>query len=262
MFKNSIFKEIKAIITQWPVWYMLGTQDIKLKYRRSSLGPLWITISMAVTIYCMGFLYGHLFKVNLTTYYPYLASGIIGWSFISTLIIEGSNAFIESENYIRNQETTMSLFLMRLVLRNIIIFFHNVLAFIPILFIFHLGITFKSLLLIPGLFIVGINAVFWGTLLAIIGTRYRDFAQIITSIIQVIFFLTPIMWLPNLLPAKFQWLVQYNPFNQFLSLIRAPMLNQMISLNSFLMTIYVSVIGFLLYGLFIQKYKHRIVFWL
>jgi ABC-type polysaccharide/polyol phosphate export permease len=241
---------------------MLGTQDIKLKYRRSSIGPLWITISMAVTIYSMGFLYGHLFKVNLNDYFPYLASGIIGWSFISTMIIEGSNAFIESENYIRNQETAMSLFLTRLVLRNIIVFFHNLLAFIPIIFVFHVGITFKMLLLIPGLLIVGVNCIFWGTLLAIIGTRYRDFAQIIASIIQVVFFLTPIMWLPSLLPARFHWIVQYNPFNQFLNLIRAPMMNQMISLYSLLIAICVSVIGFLLYWLFIEKYKHRIVFWL
>ena len=259
---NNIFKEMRAIVAQWPIWFMLGTQDIKLKYRRSSIGPFWITISMAVTIYSMGFLYGHLFKVDLSAYFPYLASGLIGWSFISTLIIEGSNAFIEAENYIRNQETSMSLFMMRLILRNIIIFIHNLLAFIPILFMFHVGISFKVLLLIPGLCIVGLNAIFWGTLLAIIGTRYRDFAQIITSIIQVIFFLTPIMWLPTSLPPRFEWVTQYNPFNQFLNLIRKPMINQVVDLSNLLIVLCVSIVGFLLYFMFMKKYKHRIVFWL
>jgi ABC-type polysaccharide/polyol phosphate export permease len=259
---NTVVKELKAILAQWPIWFMLGTQDIKLRYRRSSIGPLWITISMAVTIYSMGFLYSHLFKVDLKTYFPYLASGIIAWSFISTLITEGSNIFIDSESYIRNQAIAMSLFMMRLVLRNVIIFFHNLLAFLPILFIFPAGFSWKLLLLIPGLLVIGLNAIFWGTLLAIFGTRYRDFSQIITSIIQVIFFLTPIMWLPNSLPARFQWVTQYNPFNQFLNVIRAPLIDQNITTPTVLMVTSVSILGFLLYALFIKKYKQRIVFWL
>lgn len=241
---------------------MLGNQDIKLKYRRSTIGPFWITISMAVTIFSMGFLYGHLFKVNLDDYFPYLASGVIAWSFISTLILEGSTAFIDSETYIRNQDSFMCIFMMRLLLKNGVIFLHNMLVFIPIMLIFHMPVSFKLLLIIPGLLFIAINALCWGTLVAIIGTRYRDFQPIVTSLIQVIFFLTPIMWMPSLLPEKFQWIVEYNPFNQFLNLIRAPMMNTVIDLQNLLVVLFVSVLGFLLYARFLRKYKHRIVFWL
>jgi ABC-type polysaccharide/polyol phosphate export permease len=244
------------------MWVMLGNQDIKLKYRRSTIGPFWITISMAVTIFSMGFLYGHLFKLNLQDYFPYLASGVIGWSFISTLILEGNNVFIEAESYIRNQDSFMSIFMMRLLLKNSVIFLHNMLVFIPIIFIYHTPISFKILLIIPGLAIIGINAICWGTLIAIIGTRYRDFQQIINSLIQVVFFLTPIMWTPNLLPEKYQWIVLYNPFNQLLNLIREPMMNHVIGLNNLVVVLTTTLIGFLLYACFIKKYKYRIVFWL
>lgn len=233
-----------------------------MRYRRSSIGPLWITISMAVTIYSMGFLYGHLFKVKLENYFPFLAAGIIGWTLISTLILESSNAFIESEPYIRNQESYMSLFITRLVLRNMIIFIHNLIVFIPIVFFFHVTLSLKSLLLIPGLFIISINTVFWGTLLAVIGTRYRDFAQIITSLVQVIFFLTPIMWMPTLLPERLHWVVTYNPFNQFLNLIRDPLLNNMLQPKTVLLVSLTTVLGLALYAHFLGKYKNRIVFWL
>ncbi|PNL60048.1 ABC transporter permease, partial [Legionella anisa] len=91
---NNIYKELKAIFVEWPIWFMLGTQDIKLRYRFSSIGPFWITINMAITVYSMSFLYSHLFKVKLEDYLPYLTSGIICWSFLSNLFIEGSNAFI------------------------------------------------------------------------------------------------------------------------------------------------------------------------
>jgi ABC-type polysaccharide/polyol phosphate export permease len=255
-------EELRAIIKHWPMWFILGTQDIQLRYRRSTLGPFWITISMAVSIYCMGFLYGHLFKMELNHYFPYLASGIISWAYISTLILEGSNVFIESEGYIKNQESYMSIFVMRMVLRNSIIFVHNLIVFIPILFVCHVGLSFKLLLILPGLFIIWINVMTWGTVIAILGTRYRDFAQIVVSLVQIIFFLTPIMWMPSLLPDRYQWLVTINPFYQFLGLIRAPLLNTTLNVESILMIAGVSILGFILYGVFLQRYKSRIVFWI
>ena len=109
---------------------------------------------------------------------------------------------------------------------------------------------------------IALNVVSWGTVIAILGTRYRDFAQIISSLVQVIFFLTPVMWMPNLLPAQYQWVVVYNPFNQFLNLIRAPLLNKAMDGQAFLMILGISLVGFLLYAYFLRQYKNRIVFWL
>lgn len=255
-------EELKAVFRHWPMWVMLGTQDIKLKYRRSSLGPFWITLSMAVTITSMGYLYAHLFHMNLGNYFPYLASGLIGWLFISTLLQEGNNAFVESENYIKNQDSYMSLFLMRVILRNGIIFAHNMLVFIPIMFVFCTGIGLKTLWLIPGLLIIALNALLWGIVLATLNTRYRDFSQIITSLIQIIFFITPVMWMPTLLPDSLQWIVIYNPANQFLNLIRAPLLNSMVEMHTLLQVALVSVMGFLLCAHCLKQYKQRIVFWL
>ena len=262
MIKNSIHEEFKAIFIDWPIWFMLGTQDIKLRYRCSAIGPFWITINLAVTVCSMSFLYGHLFKVNIGEYFPYLTTGIIGWAFISSLILEGSNAFIEAESYIRNHDVFVSMFIMRLFLRNLIIFAHNLLVFIPIMFFYDIGISFKILLIIPGLFILGINAIMWGTLLSFITTRYRDVGQILNSLMQIVFFLTPIMWMPYLLPEKYQWLVIYNPFNSFLNLIRVPLMNTVISPQNLVMVFGVSIFGLILYSYCLMKYKYRLVFWL
>lgn len=261
-FFNKIYDELTAIYTYRRAWLILANQDITLKYRRSSLGPLWITLSMMISIYSMAFLYAKLFKTAIAIYLPFLASGLIGWAFLSTLILESSNAFIDSERYIKNQENFMSIFMMRLIVRNIIIFFHNLLAFVPIIFICHVPIGYHTLFLLPGLLIVTLNILFWGSLFATFGTRYRDFSQILASIIQVVFFLTPIMWRPESLSLSHQWIFLYNPFNQFLNLLRAPLLNESISYYTCLVVSIFSIIGFLLYALFMGKYKSRIVFWL
>lgn len=241
---------------------MLGTQDIKLRYRCSSIGPFWLTINMAVTICCMSFLYGHLFRINTVEYLPYLTASIIGWTFISTLLIEGSNVFIEAENYIKNQDLFTSLFMMRLFLRNLIILAHNLIVFIPVLLLCHIGVGLNTLLLIPALFIIGVNAIIWGTLLSMMATRYRDFNQIINSLIQIAFFLTPIIWTPDLLPEQYQWITVFNPFNQFLNLIREPLLNNTFNAQTLAVVAVSSALGFGLYSYFLNQYKNRIVFWL
>lgn len=260
---NSIFhEELKSLRTHWQMWFLLGSQDIKLRYRRSTIGPFWLTISTAVTIYSMGFLYAYLFRVNIHAYFPYLASGIISWTFISTLLQESSSVLVESVTYIKNQSCFMSIFIMRLILRNCIVFFHNLIVIIPIVLYFKVELNWHNLLIIPGLLILCMNAFTWGSIIAILGTRYRDFQQIVKSLIQVVFFITPVMWLPTLLPEKYHWIINYNPFAQYLALIRNPMLGQGIELNTIVIVGVLSLIGLRLFALCMNKYKHRIVFWL
>ena len=255
-------EEIKALKNNWLIWYTLGFQDIQLRYRRSALGPLWLTLSTAVMIYSMGFLYSYLFKLDLTTYFPYLAAGFISWNLLLGLIKENSVAYIDAENYIRNQESFYTIFVMRIVFRNLIIFLHNILAFIPIALIFKTGVGFNLLMMIPGLFILGLNGVFWGTIVGVMSTRYRDIEQIVGSIMQVVFFVTPVMWMPSLLPSKFAWFFQWNPFAQFLALIRNPLMNQPVGLQTLLVVGLMTLIGFGLYVLHMNKYKYKLMFWL
>lgn len=260
---NSIFREeLTSLKKHWQMWFLLGSQDIKLRYRRSTIGPFWLTISTAVTIYTMGFLYSYLFRVDLHTYFPYLASGIISWTLISTLLQESSSVLVESVTYIKNQSSYISIFIMRLILRNCIVFFHNLLVFIPIAVYLKLGIDWHTLLIIPGLFILCINAFAWGGIIAIMGTRYGDFDQIMKSLIQVAFFVTPVMWLPKLLPEQYHWVITINPFAQYLALIRNPLLGQSIELSTIFIVGALSLVGIGLFALCINKYKHRIVFWL
>lgn len=254
--------EFLGIKNKMLIWSTLAWQDIKFRYRRSYLGPFWLTISMMIYIYSLGFLYGHLFKMKLAIYLPYLAAGIIGWTFISTVILESANAYIESESYIRNQDIALSVFNMRLVLRNLIVFFHNLVAYIPIVIIFHVSIRISTLLLFPSLFIIGLNGILWGSIFGILGTRYRDFYQILGSLMQVIFFLTPIMWLPISLPVKERWIVFWNPFYHFLNLILDPLMGKRFAMIDFGVVMLFTGVGFFIYFLFIKKYRKLVVFWL
>lgn len=256
--------DIKEGMQKWPIWMMLAYQDIKLRYRRSVLGPFWITLSMAITVYTMGFLYGHLFRMDLQQYYPFLVAGMLTWSLISSSITELTDTFMSYDSLIKQIKLPYSLYLHRVVTRNVIIFFHNLIVMLPIYFIFSKGakINLYSLLMFVGLAIIYINAIAYGTVLAMIGSRFRDVSQIIKSLIQVVFFMTPIMWNPSVLPESERYLMYLNPFYSFVDLVRAPLLGVPFNFINIAITLSFTLIGCILCFYFLVRYRVRIIYWL
>jgi ABC-type polysaccharide/polyol phosphate export permease len=262
--KALAFKDLLDGIINWRLWIMLSYQDIKLRYRRSILGPFWITISMAITTYSMGYLYSHLFHTDLQTYFPFLVSGMLAWALISSLISDLTDAFTAAEHLIKQMRLPYTLHINRVVARNMITFFHNILVYLPIIAIFHqvAKLNLNALLLIPGLFVIYVNAIAYGLILAMIGARYRDISQIIKSLIQVAFFITPVMWNPSVLKPADQYIALLNPFYAFVELIRAPMMGTSCTLNTILMVSAVTLTGLVICTSMMTKYRARIVYWI
>lgn len=258
----DVYDELKAMFRCWPMWVMLATQDIKVRYHRSAIGPFWVAIRIAITIYSTGYLYGHLFHTDARDYLPFMASGLIGWGFIASFMTESCHVFLESSAYIKNQELFLSIFVLRVVFRNLIVLIHNLLAFIPVFFLFHVEIGYYTLLFIPNLFLMTMQAVVWGTLFALLGVRYRDFPQLIHSALQILFFLTPVMWMPKFLPESYQFWLDYNVLSYLLTLIRNPLLNQPIDIFNYEVMFLLLFLGSCFCVFSLKKYKYNLVFWL
>src|SRR5690349_11413161 len=150
-FAADIDRDLVAALRAWPMWTTLGWNDIRQRYRRSVLGPFWITISMAVFITLLGVIYSHIFKIELQTYLPYLALGYIIWGFVSQTTSESSISFQESERIIRQIRLPYSIFVLRVVWRNFIVFLHTIVIFVPIAIIYDVRSGFTGLLALPGL---------------------------------------------------------------------------------------------------------------
>jgi len=247
---------------EWRIWLLLAWQDTKLRYRRSTLGPFWITLSMAVTIYTMGLLYGRLFKMDLSHYYPFLATGLLAWGVISSLLTESGSIFLEAEQFIKQVKQPYSVFIFRAVTKCFIVFFHNILVFVPIILFFKVPLNFYTLFIFLSLAILWINGVFYGVVFAILGTRFRDMVQLIISIVQVIFFLTPILWSPSILPDKYQYIIKLNPFAQFVELLRNPLLGSLPSAYTLFFITVVTLLGFVVSFVVFSCYRARIPYWL
>jgi len=266
-FFNTPTKHILAIndlfegLISWRLWGLLGWQDIKQRYRRSLLGPFWLTLSMAVMVGTLSLLYGTLFGLDLDDYLPFLCLGFIAWGLISGIVTDGCVAFIGSESFIRQISLPFSVYIYRLIWRNLIIFGHNIVVFIIVALIFNIWPSWTGLMLLPGLVVICATGGWVSILLGMICARFRDVPQIVASFIQVAFFLTPIIWKPELLVDRIGF-VQFNPFFHFVELIRAPLLGNSPNTISWLITLGITLVGWLITFIIFRRFRSRIAYWI
>lgn len=242
------------------VWPLLGWLEIKQRYRRSVIGPFWLTISYGAMIAGMGPLYGSLLQQDISTYFPYLATGFVVWFLIANLVGDGCNAFIAAEGFIKQLKLPLTVHVLRVVWKNLIIFAHNAVIVVLVLAFYRPQVTWHVLLVPLGVLMVVANGVWFGILFGLLCARFRDIPQVVGSVIQVAFFLTPVMWPPSLL-GKYQWAADWNPFFHFLEIIRAPILGHGAARHSWVIVLGVSVLGYLITLFMFSRFRSRVAYW-
>ena len=242
---------------------MLGWQDIKQRYRRSKLGPFWLTISMGIMITMIGYIFGQAMGLPRQEYFPFVATGMIFWGFISSGINEGSSSFINASGMIRQLSLPLSIYPLRILWRNIVVLGHNAILLPIVLLIAQRSLNYNFFWFVPGFLLLVLN-IFWiSVFLGIFCTRFRDLPPIIGSVVQVFFYVTPIIWMPNAMNARVSsWVLDFNPAYHMLELVRAPILGYCPSVLSWIVALGSLIVGSLLTLVFYGTYKKRIAYWI
>src|SRR5262249_8162132 len=141
----------------WRVWGRLGWLEVKRQYRRTMLGPLWVTLSLGILSAAMGVVWSKLFGQDIAVYLPFVTTGIVSWSFVSGLINGGCTVYTGGENVIKQLRVPMSLLNFILVWRNVILLLHNLVIVVFVVAIFPVRVTWATALVIPGIIIVAAN---------------------------------------------------------------------------------------------------------
>jgi ABC-2 type transport system permease protein len=247
------------------LWLHLGWQDIKQKYRRSVLGPFWITIATGTTALAMGLLYSKLFNLEVSEHLPYVTVGLIIWNMINAAILEGSEVFIANEGLIKQLPTPLSVHVYRLVWRQMILFAHNIVIFVIIAIIYPKPWSWADLSVLPALLLIMLNCVWVAFCFGILATRYRDIGPLVTSLVQLLFFVTPIIWNADILErqgAGNWWrIIELNPLLHYLDILRAPLLGAPQEPRHWFVVIGLTVAGWCAAALALRQYRARVPYW-
>lgn len=233
------------------LWWATSLHETRQRFRRSLIGPLWLTLSMGIFIGALGYVMTQLFGQDPSWFLPYLATGIIFWTLLTSIINEAGTAFVSQEKFIRNVPMPLSVHYYRMIARNIIIWLHNMVIFVLVFLIFQHSVNVAVLAFIPGFMLFMAVVTVGGLCIAIVSTRFRDIPQVVGSLLQVVFFVTPIFWSVTTFPERPVFVV-LNPAYHLLEIVRAPLLGELPSLTSWLVSL-----GLLLVAIPIALYLYR-----
>lgn len=252
---------IKSFVS-YQQWWTLALFDIKQRYRRSTLGPLWITLSTGIMVVALGFLWSSLFKMNIKDFLPFFAVGLVFWTFISAQLNEACTTFVQFEGYIKQINLPLPLYVLRVWSRNLILLAHNMLVFIFVWIFFKFSWIPILPMAILGFTVVAAIIFFLSIPLGIVCTRFRDISQIVQSLIQILYFFTPIIWQPKILDEKHQWVLDFNPLYHLFEIIRAPLLGQTASKESWLWSLAILLLSAGFAIAMHSRYRKRVAYWL
>lgn len=261
--QSAGLNDIAAGFRRWRLALFLAWRDVRQRYRRSILGPFWITISVGVGIATIGFVFSRLFKQSVVDLLPYLSLGIVLWTFMLSAIMDGCSAFTAEEATIKQFPLPLFLHIERVIFRNVLILAHN-LVIIPIVFLAcGRSLPLAALWSVIGLLVLVANLGWVSLILAAICARYRDIPQIVSNLLQIFFYITPVIWMPSLIEDRSQhWVFVVNPAFHFIEIVRAPMLGTAPSSISWCAAVAILVVGWLVTLVFFNRFRPRVAYWL
>ncbi|HVC59340.1 MAG TPA: ABC transporter permease [Acetobacteraceae bacterium] len=245
----------------WPLAWTLGWLDIKLRYRGSTLGPFWITLSTGIMVAALGVLYSTLFRTNIHDYLPFLSLSIVLWNFLGAIVSESCTTFTEAEAVIRSVRMPFFVFAIRMVMRNLLALAHNIVVIVIVFAVFLIWPGWHALLALPALILWVLDALALALLLGSFCARFRDIQPIVNSVMQIAFFMTPVIWRPQQLGRHVN-LLPFNPFFDLLEIVRAPLLG---TLPSTMIWLGAALYSLVLCGAawaFFARARGRVAFWL
>jgi ABC-type polysaccharide/polyol phosphate export permease len=243
------------------IWLRLSWMDIRLRYQRSYLGPLWLTIQTAVFILAVGTIFGLVLQGLKADYLPYFALGYIIWGFVAGAVLESCDLFQQSQQYILHTRLPYPLWLFQLIFRNLLILLHMVPIYIAIAVFYQLSPGWHLVVLPVGLALLLLNVAWVCLAVAVVCLRYRDLARLVQSAVPVVFLATPIIWTADAL-GEHGYIADFNPVYHLIEIVRAPLLGKAPATASWAVALVIAAVGWWLALALYRRGRRRIAFWL
>lgn len=268
--RNSLAFDMRQGLTElieavhlWRLWMFWGWLDVRQRYRRSLLGPFWVTATMAISVSAIGLVYAYLFQQNVREYLPYVATGFVVWSLIAGYIGDACSVFIQNEGFIGQLRLPYLVYPLRMLWRYITFFLHHVIVLLVVLLAFvplsWSGLVASSL----GLLVTSVNVFWMGLLVGLLSVRLRDVPLLVATIFQVVFLITPVIWPVKALGSR-AIVAEFNPLYHMLESIRGPLLDATTPIlnNHLILSAAMAIIGLLFTFAIYSRWRRQLLYWL
>lgn|SRR5487761_493581 len=257
---SLMLNDLRRTLRRTPALLYFGWDDIRQQYRRTFLGPIWLTFGTIAWIFGMTLVLAALFNQPVAKFLPYTTIGMFVWTFLALALTDGCNVFVAASPLINSMRLPLLFHVLRALLRYVFLYAHYLLVCLVLLVALGHPPGLLGLLAIPGILIQ--IAIAFGLILVmgLTNARYRDLTPITLVFCQLMPILTPIAWQRDML-KKYAWLADYNPFYHLIEIVRAPLLGQVPAALSYEVSLVMmaTVVGLGLWRYL--KVRYRLIFW-
>jgi len=257
-----MLKDFYEGLQAWRLWAYATWLETLLKYRKTLLGVFWLTLPLILVIFLKAFLFGNVLDVDSSRYIPSLAYGMVLWRFIASQVVSNSTAIISNQGLIKQRYFPLSLFVLKNLTKS---GFDLLFTFVIItaIVVFYVDVfTWKFLLFFPGLVLVQILLTVSGFAMAMVSCRFPDLQNSLASIMRVLFLLTPIIWLPEMVSGTRELILTYNPAYHVLEVLRDPLIDQPIDPINWIVVAGLCVVSLTICELVYRWMGRRSILWI
>lgn len=257
----GILRDLAQSARLWRLIASLAWMDVRLRYRGSWLGPFWLSLSTAMMVAALGLLYPVLFHLPAQTYVPYLAVSLILWNALVQLANDAGGAFTQQEAVILTIPLPLGVHVARVVIRHLLTLTHQAVVLIPVFLLFGVRPASETWMLPPALALWLLDGFVLVLLLGALGARFRDIPPIVASLLQLAFFVTPVIWRAEQLGPHASWLIA-NPLHAMIDVLRAPLLGHAPAPGSWSVALGTSALIMAIGAIAFRHARARLAFWL
>lgn len=259
----TLFDDLRESLKRPSFWIYSSWIELLLRYRATSLGPVWIVMNIVVFVSVLGALYSRILNFDLSTYLPHLALSMAIWTYLSSILVQGCNIYRINRGFIMNGNTRITDYVLKLVALHGVTLLHNAVIVVIVFLLCGVSLGWNFWWAIVGMALVLINSIWVGAFLGFLGARYSDLAEMVSAGVRIAFFVTPIVWMPHTgIRASVEPFLILNPFYHFIEIVRAPILENRFPGFEFAVVLVVTIVGFTIASAFYRRFRDVVVLWI
>jgi len=212
------------------LFYFFVWRDVKLRYKQTFFGIAWAVIQPFITMMVFSIVFGKLANMPSDNIpYPiFVYAGLLLWNIFSNSLNYASSSLIGSANIIQKIYLPKIIMPAASVMVTLVDFFFAALIFLGIMFYYSFMPHFQGLLLLPLLLLITLFASLGlGWFLAAVNVKFRDVRYALPFFIQLLIFITPVIYPVSIVPKAYQWLLALNPMTGVIEAFKAGFLGTM-----------------------------------
>lgn len=261
MSDDSVFSQLLFAWRMRRVWWFTATARTTARFVRTKLGSFWLGLTNLLTVAVLALVYGTVFRVaDYRSYTVYLGVGLVLWNILAGAIGTAPTLFERNRDSINNINLPPLFFVLEE-------WAFQLQTLAQSLLIVLLGLSFfrGDLLLhlvtaaLPGLLNFSFFLLWAPLLVCLAGARFKDFYQLVPIALQLVFLLSPILYLKDNL-GRFQWLARVNGLYQSFGPLRDAIISGHLAWPPMLIFFVINVAGLVLSLLLLRRESRLLPF--